>query len=130
MFKKKYVMITINTWKNNYIIAHDPHSKIEIDSLNKLFVSLVDKIGDSDQDSIERAKRKGEYLLIAGHAATTLVFWEEIFYSPLIIWSDPLFIKLQIAVTNIEVLGLGIILSLFFIIFGINTKKILKNNMI
>ena len=61
-------MITINTWKNNYIIAHDPHSKIEIDSLNKLFVSLVDKIGGSDQDSIERAKRKGEYLLIAGHA--------------------------------------------------------------
>ena len=52
-------MITINTWKNNYIIAHDPHSKIEIDSLNKLLVSLVD---------IERAKRKGEYLLIAGHA--------------------------------------------------------------
>ena len=61
-------MITINTWINNYIIAHDPHSKIEIDSLNKLFVSLVDKIGGSDQDSIERAKRKGEYLLIAGHA--------------------------------------------------------------
>jgi len=67
-------------------------------------------------------------LLIAGHAATTLVFWKEIFYSPLIIWSDPLFIKLQIAVTNIEVLGLGIIFSLFFIIFGIYRKKILKNN--
>ena len=69
-------------------------------------------------------------LLIAGHAATTLVFWKEIFYSPLIIWSDPLFIKLQIAVTNIEVLGLGIIFSLFFIIFGIYRKKILKNNML
>ena len=59
--------ITINTWKNNYIIVHDPDSKIRADLLNKLFITLVDKIDGNDQE-IERAKRKGEYLLIAGHA--------------------------------------------------------------
>jgi len=60
-------VITINTWKNNCIIAHDPHSIIEIDSLNELLVSLIDKIGDNNQD-IERAKRDGEYLCIAVYA--------------------------------------------------------------
>ena len=60
-------MIIINSWNQNYIIAHDPDYKIDADSLNELFISLVDKIGENVQE-IERAKRKGEYLLIAGHA--------------------------------------------------------------
>ena len=60
-------MITINTWRQNYIIAHDPNYLIDVDSLNKLFITIVDKIDGNDQE-IERAKRKGEYLLIAGHA--------------------------------------------------------------
>tara|TARA_B100001996_G_scaffold60309_1_gene43094 strand:- start:685 stop:1509 length:825 start_codon:yes stop_codon:yes gene_type:complete len=60
-------MITINTWNQNYIIAHDPDYLIDTGALNKLFISLVDKIGDNNQE-IERAKRKDEYLVIAGHA--------------------------------------------------------------
>ncbi|MBT3281385.1 MAG: hypothetical protein HN374_00265 [Cryomorphaceae bacterium] len=60
-------MITINTWRQNYIIVHDPDSKIRVDLLNKLLISLVDKISGNDQD-IERAKRKKEYVLICGHA--------------------------------------------------------------
>ena len=60
-------MIIINTWNQNYIIAHDPNYLIDADSLNKLFISLVDKIGDNNQE-IERAKRKDEYLVIGGHA--------------------------------------------------------------
>ncbi|SVE40900.1 uncharacterized protein METZ01_LOCUS493754, partial [marine metagenome] len=34
-------MIIINTWNQNYIIAHDPNYLIDADSLNKLFISLV-----------------------------------------------------------------------------------------
>jgi hypothetical protein len=60
-------MITINTWKNNYIIVHDPDFKIKENLLNKLFIILVDKIDGNDQD-IKRAKRKGEYVLVSGHA--------------------------------------------------------------
>jgi len=60
-------MITINTWNQNYIIAHDPNYLIDTDTLNKLIISSVDKIGDTNQE-IYRAKRKDEYLVIAGHA--------------------------------------------------------------
>ncbi len=71
-------MITINTWNQNYIIAHDPNYLIDADSLNKLFISLVDKIGDNNQE-IERAKRKDEYLVIAGHANIKYKLLAEIF---------------------------------------------------
>lgn len=60
-------IITINTWKNNYIIAHDPDSKLSVDLLNKVVISLTDKIGDSDQ-KIKRVMKTGEYVSIAGHA--------------------------------------------------------------
>ena len=67
-------------------------------------------------------------LLIASHSITTLIFWKEIFFSPSIIWLDPLFIKSQVAVTNVEVLGLGMIFSVFFIIFGINRIRSMKKS--
>ena len=57
--------------------------------------------------------------LIIAHAVTTLVFWDIIYFKSSIIWSDPLFVKSQVAVTHIEVLGLGIIFSGIFIIVGI-----------
>jgi len=60
-------IITINTWKNNYIVAHDPDSKLSVDLLNKVIISLTDKIGDSEQ-KIERVRKTGEYVSIAGYA--------------------------------------------------------------
>ncbi len=69
-------------------------------------------------------------LLIVAHAITTLVYWKEIFYTPSIIWLDPLFIKSQVAASHVEVLGLGIIFATFFIIFGLTKiKSINKANL-
>ena len=65
-------------------------------------------------------------LLIVAHAITTLVYWKEIFYTPSIIWLDPLFIKSQVAASHVEVLGLGIIFAIFFIIFGLTKIKSIK----
>ena len=62
-------------------------------------------------------------LLIFSHAITTLIFWEELFYKPSIIWQDPLLIKSQEAITHNEVLFSGVIFLGFFITIGIYKLK-------
>jgi len=63
-------------------------------------------------------------LTISAHAITTLIFWDKIFFQPSIIWSDPLMIKSQVAISHPEVLILSAIFIIFFGIFGIKKIKI------
>ncbi|SVB23767.1 uncharacterized protein METZ01_LOCUS176621, partial [marine metagenome] len=48
-------------------MVYDPYCKINEGELNKCIVSLIDKI-DGSYQSVERAKRKGKYLLISQYA--------------------------------------------------------------
>jgi|TARA_Y100001951_G_C11232709_1_gene235599 hypothetical protein len=53
--------------KNDTIVAFDPDHKINEDELNKYLISLIDKI-DGHSQSVERAMRKEEYLIINQYA--------------------------------------------------------------
>ena len=53
--------------KNSTIIAFDPDHKVNEEELNKYLISLIDKI-DGHSQSVERAMRKEEYLIINQYA--------------------------------------------------------------
>jgi hypothetical protein len=57
--------------KNDTIVAFDPDHKINEDELNKYLISLIDKI-DGHSQSVERAMRKEEYLIINQYANINL----------------------------------------------------------
>ena len=53
--------------KNDTIVAFDPDHKINEYELNNYLISLIDKI-DGHSQSVERAMRKEEYLIINQYA--------------------------------------------------------------
>jgi len=65
-------------------------------------------------------------LVILAHASTTLIFWEEIFFSPSLMWYDPLMIRFQDAITQPYVIITSTIFCVLILLISIkkHNKKI------